>query len=59
MAGVSAVTVKSGGIDGLLVDLDDLTSKLDDHTAVFMITNPNTLGLSRTEHQAEISRAAA
>ena len=27
------------------VDLDDLQAKLDDQTAVFMITNPNTLGL--------------
>lgn len=30
--------------DGL-VDLNELQSKLDDQTAVFMITNPNTLGL--------------
>ncbi|GAB4145425.1 MAG: aminomethyl-transferring glycine dehydrogenase subunit GcvPB [Planctomycetaceae bacterium] len=28
-----------------LVDLDELQAKLDDQTAVFMITNPNTLGL--------------
>jgi len=28
-----------------LVDLADLAAKLDEHTAVFMITNPNTLGL--------------
>ena len=28
-----------------MVDLDDLQSKLSDKTAVFMITNPNTLGL--------------
>jgi glycine dehydrogenase subunit 2 len=27
------------------VDLEDLKAKLDDRTAVFMITNPNTLGL--------------
>jgi glycine dehydrogenase subunit 2 len=27
------------------IDLDDLAAKLDDKTAVFMITNPNTLGL--------------
>jgi glycine dehydrogenase subunit 2 len=27
------------------VDLEDLATKLDDKTAVFMITNPNTLGL--------------
>lgn len=28
-----------------LVDLDDLKAHLDDQTAVFMVTNPNTLGL--------------
>ncbi len=43
MAGFDAVTVKSNA-DGA-VDLDDLRSKLDDHVAVFMITNPNTLGM--------------
>src|SRR4029077_19507190 len=32
------------GADGL-VNLDDLRAKLGDDTAVFMITNPNTLGL--------------
>ena len=32
-----------------LVDLDDLTAKLGDDTAVFMITNPNTLGLFETQ----------
>lgn len=43
MAGFDFVTVKS--TERGLVDLDDLRSKLDDHVAVFMITNPNTLGL--------------
>lgn len=43
MAGFEAVTVKSNA-DGF-VDLDDLKSKLDEQVAVFMITNPNTLGL--------------
>jgi len=43
LAGFQAVTIKSN-LKGL-VDLDDLKSKLDDRTAVFMITNPNTLGL--------------
>ena len=43
MAGFKTVTVKSRP-DGF-VDIDDLASKLDEHTAVFMITNPNTLGL--------------
>jgi glycine dehydrogenase subunit 2 len=43
MAGFDFVTVKSRG-DGM-VDLDDLAAKLDDQIAVFMITNPSTLGL--------------
>ncbi len=43
LAGFETVTVKSGS-NGL-VDLTDLKSKLDRQTAVFMITNPNTLGL--------------
>jgi glycine dehydrogenase subunit 2 len=43
LAGFDAVTVKSNAQG--LVDLDDLRAKLDDRTAVFMITNPNTLGL--------------
>jgi glycine dehydrogenase subunit 2 len=43
MAGFDAVTVKSNAQG--LVDLQDLHAKLDDQVAVFMITNPNTLGL--------------
>jgi glycine dehydrogenase subunit 2 len=43
LAGFETVTVKSTS-EGL-VDLADLQAKLDDRTAVFMITNPNTLGL--------------
>lgn len=43
LAGFEAVTVKSNAQG--LVDLDDLAAKLGDDTAVFMITNPNTLGL--------------
>jgi glycine dehydrogenase subunit 2 len=43
IAGFDAVTIKSD--DRGLVDLNDLQGKLDDRTAVFMITNPNTLGL--------------
>ena len=43
LAGFEAVTVKSNAQG--LVDLEDLKAKLDDNTAVFMITNPNTLGL--------------
>ncbi|MCH8923047.1 MAG: aminomethyl-transferring glycine dehydrogenase subunit GcvPB [Planctomycetes bacterium] len=51
MAGFDAVTVKSGGG---CVDMDDLRSKLDEQTAVFMITNPSTLGLF-DEQVAEIA----
>ena len=43
MAGFDTVTVRSN--PGGFVDLDDLRAKLDDQVAVFMITNPNTLGL--------------
>ena len=47
IAGLQAVEVKSGP-DGL-VDLDDLAAKVGDDTAVFMITNPSTLGLFETK----------
>ncbi|MGH7130248.1 MAG: aminomethyl-transferring glycine dehydrogenase subunit GcvPB, partial [Planctomycetaceae bacterium] len=43
IAGFQCVQLK-GSRDGL-VDLDELKSHLDERTAVFMITNPNTLGL--------------
>jgi glycine dehydrogenase subunit 2 len=43
LAGFEAVTIKSDPRG--LVDLDDFRSKLDDQAAVFMITNPNTVGL--------------
>ncbi len=43
LAGFEAVTVKSNAKG--FVDLDDFKAKLGDDTAVFMITNPNTLGL--------------
>ena len=43
MAGFEAVTVKSTPRG--FVDLEDLRAHLDDQTAVFMITNPNTLGM--------------
>jgi len=43
LAGFESVTVKSNSQG--LVDLEDLKSKLGPDTAVFMITNPNTLGL--------------
>lgn len=43
MAGFQTVTVKSTPAG--LVDMDDLRAKLDENVAVFMITNPNTLGI--------------
>jgi glycine dehydrogenase subunit 2 len=43
IAGFEAVTIKSN--ERGLVDMADLKAKLDERTAVFMITNPNTLGL--------------
>lgn len=43
MAGFTAVTVKSTPQG--FVDLEDLRRKLDSQVAVFMITNPNTLGM--------------
>ncbi len=47
LAGFQTVTIKSG-TNGL-VDLADLKAKLGPDTAVFMITNPNTLGLFETQ----------
>ncbi len=52
MAGFDAVTVNSNG-NGC-VDMDDLRGKLGEQTAVFMITNPSTLGLF-DEQVAEIA----
>lgn len=46
MAGFTCRQVRSNAQG--LVDIDDLRSKLDSSTAVFMITNPNTLGLFET-----------
>src|SRR5438270_8948060 len=43
IAGFDTVPVKSNSRG--LVDLDNLRAKLDERAAVFMITNPNTLGL--------------
>ncbi|MFI4874798.1 MAG: aminomethyl-transferring glycine dehydrogenase subunit GcvPB [Blastopirellula sp. JB062] len=53
MAGFTAVTVRT--VDGA-VDMEDLRSKLNDQVAVFMITNPSTLGLFETQ-MAEIAEA--
>lgn len=47
LAGFETVTVKSNSQG--LVDLRDLQQHLDDRTAVFMITNPNTLGLFESQ----------
>jgi glycine dehydrogenase subunit 2 len=43
IAGFDTVSIKSNQRG--LVDLEDLKAKLDERAAVFMITNPNTLGL--------------
>src|SRR5271170_349888 len=43
LAGFEAVTIKSDARG--LVDLADFQAKLSDETAVFMMTNPNTVGL--------------
>jgi glycine dehydrogenase subunit 2 len=43
MCGLNLVTVKSRA-DGR-VDLEDLERKVDENTAAFMITNPNTVGV--------------
>ena len=43
MAGFDTVTVKTTKDGG--VDMDDFHAKLDDRIAVFMITNPNTVGI--------------
>jgi len=43
MAGFDSVTIKSN-TQGL-VDMEDLKHKLDQEVGVFMITNPNTLGI--------------
>ena len=43
LAGFEAITIKSDSRG--LVDLADFKAKLSDQTAVFMITNPNTVGL--------------
>ena len=53
LAGFECVQLNSS-VNGF-VDVDELKSKLDDRTAVFMITNPNTLGLFEKDI-AEIAR---
>ena len=41
--------VQLDGMHDGRVDLDELASRLDDQTAVFMITNPNTLGVFESD----------
>ena len=53
MAGYEVVKVATDERGG--VDLDDLRSKVDDHVACLMLTNPNTLGLF-DENITEITR---
>jgi glycine dehydrogenase subunit 2 len=43
IAGFDTVSIKSNSRG--IVDLEDMAGKLDERTAVFMITNPNTLGI--------------
>jgi glycine dehydrogenase subunit 2 len=47
IAGFDTVSIKSTAQG--LVDLADLKSKIDERTAVFMITNPNTIGLFESQ----------
>jgi glycine dehydrogenase subunit 2 len=47
IAGFDTVSIKSTAKG--LVDLADLRSKLNEQTAVFMITNPNTIGLFESQ----------
>jgi len=57
MAGFDSITVKTTA-DGF-VDLDDLDAKLDDQVAVFMITNPSTLGLFEPNMRAVADKVHA
>ena len=47
LAGFDCVQLRSGA--GAFVDLSELRDQVDDRTAVFMITNPSTLGLFEPE----------
>ncbi|MEM9352194.1 MAG: aminomethyl-transferring glycine dehydrogenase subunit GcvPB [Planctomycetota bacterium] len=57
MAGFESVSVKT--TDSGFVDLDDFEAKLDDQIAVFMITNPSTLGLFEVNMQEIADRVHA
>jgi len=52
MAGFDVVTIKSN-LNGQ-IDLEDLSKKINEKTAVFMVTNPNTLGI----YEKDIERIA-
>jgi len=54
IAGFECVQLENS--PGGLVDLDELTTQLDDRTAVFMVTNPNTLGLFETQIETIAAR---
>jgi len=54
LAGFNVVEIASN-VDGT-VDMDDFYSKLDDHTAGIMLTNPNTIGVFE-RNILEISKA--
>jgi glycine dehydrogenase subunit 2 len=47
LAGFEVVEIKSNNKG--LVDIDDLKAHIDENTAGFMLTNPNTLGLFETQ----------
>jgi glycine dehydrogenase subunit 2 len=53
MAGLKTIEIRSNAQG--LVDLEDLSGKLNEQTAALMITNPNTLGLFDRQ-MAEIAR---
>jgi len=57
MAGFESVTVKTTASG--FVDMDDLATKLGREVAVFMITNPSTLGLFEPNIQAIIDQVHA
>ena len=58
VAGFDSVTVKTN--EEGLVDIEDLKKVVDEDTAAFMLTNPNTLGLFETDivEMAEIVHSA-
>ncbi len=55
ITGYQSLQVRSNELG--LIDLDDLTAKMNENTAAIMITNPNTLGLFETNLKEIISKA--